>query len=134
MRVGIDYRPALVNREGIGRYARELVRGCVELGFDANLGLFGYTLARDRGSRARSSGLAGIARRARAPALPVALDPGLLARLGKGVDDLVGGCDVYHHTQTEPAAGAARGRGRDDLRLHLHARTRATCRARPRRA
>ena len=40
----MDYRPALVNREGIGRYTRELVRGMVELGFDGNLGLFGYTL------------------------------------------------------------------------------------------
>ena len=45
MRVGIDYRPALVNREGIGRYTRELVRGMIELDFGRHLGLFGYTLA-----------------------------------------------------------------------------------------
>ena len=51
MRVGIDYRPALQNREGIGRYTRELVRAMVELDFDRNLGLFGYTLAPMRFSR-----------------------------------------------------------------------------------
>ena len=52
MRVGIDYRPALVNPEGIGRYTRELVRGMRELDFDGSLGLFGYTLAKRRFSDA----------------------------------------------------------------------------------
>jgi hypothetical protein len=46
MRVGIDYRPALTNPTGIGRYVRELVRGMIEVGFEQDLGLFGYTLAR----------------------------------------------------------------------------------------
>ncbi|MEM7310015.1 MAG: glycosyltransferase family 1 protein [Planctomycetota bacterium] len=98
MRVGIDYRPALVNREGIGRYTRELVRGMVELRFDGNLGLFGYTLAGARASRDEL----GIAE-SRAELLrlrfPNKLLPWLLQRLGKGVDDLVGGANVYHHTQ-----------------------------------
>ncbi|MDP6539142.1 MAG: glycosyltransferase family 1 protein [Planctomycetota bacterium] len=98
MRVGIDYRAGLVNREGIGRYARELVRGLCGLGFDANLGLFGYTLAAPRFSRAEL----GIAR-TRAELvrmrLPARWTPWLLQRLHKGVDDLVGGCAVYHHTQ-----------------------------------
>ena len=57
--MGIDYRPALVNREGIGRYTRELVRGMVEQGFDGNLGLFGYTLAPIRVPR-DELGLAGV--------------------------------------------------------------------------
>ncbi len=98
MRVGLDYRPALQNREGIGRYARELVRGFIELGFDGDLGLFGYTAAPMRFSRAEL----GIAR-TRAELLRLRLPsrwlPWLLARLGKGVDDLVGGADIYHHTQ-----------------------------------
>jgi glycosyltransferase involved in cell wall biosynthesis len=98
MRVGLDYRPALQNREGIGRYARELVRGFIELGFDGDLGLFGYTAAPMRFSREELA----IAR-TRAELLRLRLPsrwlPWLLARLGKGVDDLVGGADIYHHTQ-----------------------------------
>ena len=98
MRVGIDYRPALINREGIGRYCRELVRGFHELGFDANLGLFAYTLAPMRASRAEL-GLAATRAELLRLRFPSRWLPGLLARLDKGVDDLVGGCDVYHHTQ-----------------------------------
>ncbi len=98
MRVGLDYRPAVQNREGIGRYARELVRGFIELGFDGDLGLFGYTAAPMRFSREEL----GIAR-TRAELLRLRLPsrwlPWLLARLGRGVDDLVGGADIYHHTQ-----------------------------------
>jgi len=101
MRVGIDYRPALVNREGIGRYTRELVRAMIELEFGPNLGLFGYTLSAARFSRDQL----GLARTDRpGPELlrlrwPSRALPWLLDRLGKGVDDLVGGCQVYHHTQ-----------------------------------
>jgi len=98
VRVGLDYRPALVNREGIGRYARELVRALVELELDGDLGLFGYTLGRARFSRAEL-GLAGSRAELLRLRLPSRWVPGLLARLGKGVDDLVGGADVYHHTQ-----------------------------------
>jgi glycosyltransferase involved in cell wall biosynthesis len=57
VRIGLDYRPALINREGIGRYARELVRELQQLGGDDRLGLFGWTLAGvrrpGRGARAR---------------------------------------------------------------------------------
>ena len=98
MRVGLDYRPALQNREGIGRYARELVRGFVELGFDGDLGLFGYTAAAMRFSR-EELGIAGTRAELLRMRLPSRLLPWLLARLGKGVDDLVGGASVYHHTQ-----------------------------------
>ncbi len=98
MRVGLDYRPALQNREGIGRYARELVRGFIELGFDGDLGLFGYTAAAMRFSRAEL-GIAGTRAELLRLRLPSRMLPWLLARLGKGVDDLVGGADVYHHTQ-----------------------------------
>jgi glycosyltransferase involved in cell wall biosynthesis len=98
MRVGIDYRPALQNREGIGRYTRELVRGMIELGFDQDLGLFGYTLAPLRFSR-RELGIAGTRAELVRLRLPSRWLPWLLARLGKGADDLVGGADVFHHTQ-----------------------------------
>jgi len=97
MRVGIDYRPALVNREGIGRYTRELVRGLIEHAFDRNLGLFGYTLARRRFSLAEL-GLVGSKAELVRLRFPSRYLPWLLAKLGRGVDDLVGGCDVFHHT------------------------------------
>ena len=98
MRVGLDYRPALQNREGIGRYARELVRGFVELGFDGDLGLFGYTAAPMRFTR-EELGLAGTRAELVRLRVPSRWLPWLLKKLGKGVDDLVGGADVYHHTQ-----------------------------------
>jgi glycosyltransferase involved in cell wall biosynthesis len=98
MRVGLDYRPALVNGEGIGRYARELVRGLVELDLDRELGLFGYTLSRARFSRAEL-GIAGSKVDFVRLRLPARWLPGLMRRLGKGVDDLVGGAEVFHHTQ-----------------------------------
>lgn len=98
MRVGIDYRSALVNREGIGRYTRELVRGMIELRFDQHLGLFGYTLAKSRFTR-EELGLQGSQAELLRLRLPSKAVPWLLNKTGKGVDDLVGGCEVYHHTQ-----------------------------------
>ena len=101
MRVGIDYRPALVNREGIGRYVRELVRGFVELDFDRNLGLYGYTLARSKFTR-KQLGLADSEADLLRLPLPSRIMPWLLNKLGKGVDDLVGGATIYHHTYLSP--------------------------------
>lgn len=98
MRVGLDYRPALVNGEGIGRYTRELVRGLGDAGFDDKLGLFGYTLARRRFTREELGLDASRAELVRLR-MPSKWLPWLLQRLGKGVDDLVGGASVYHHTQ-----------------------------------
>ncbi|MCI0571275.1 MAG: hypothetical protein L0Y66_11020, partial [Myxococcaceae bacterium] len=98
MRVGLDYRPALVNREGIGRVTRELVRAMVELGFGKSLGLFAYTLGAARYGR-RELGLDGSGAELVRLRFPSKLLPWLLARLGKGADDLVGGADVFHHTQ-----------------------------------
>ena len=97
MRVGFDYRPALINREGIGRYAREIVRGFLDLEFGAHLALFGYTLAGSKFSR-RELGLVGKRAELVRLRFPSRWIPGLLEKLKKGVDDLVGGCDVYHHT------------------------------------
>ena len=98
MRVGLDYRPALVNREGIGRYTRELVRAFVDIGFDSSLGLFGYTLAGARFGR-EELGVHGSRAELVRLRMPSRWIPWMLDKLGKGVDDLVGGCAVYHHTQ-----------------------------------
>ena len=98
MRIGLDYRPALVNRDGIGRYTRELVRAFVELGIDGDLGLFGYTFA-GRRYTTEELGLTDSKAELCRLRLPSRWVPGILKRMGKGVDDLVGGCHVYHHTQ-----------------------------------
>jgi glycosyltransferase involved in cell wall biosynthesis len=98
MRIGLDYRPALVNREGIGRYTRELVRALHGLNFDPNLGLFGYTLRSPRYSKS-DLGLEQSRAELLRMRLPSRILPWLLAKMHKGVDDLVGGCEVYHHTQ-----------------------------------
>ncbi|MEW6072085.1 MAG: glycosyltransferase family 1 protein [Planctomycetota bacterium] len=97
MRIGIDYRPALVNREGIGRYVRELVRGLVAVEPELALGLFGYTLA-GRRARADELGIAGTRAELARLRFPARWLPGLLRRIGRGVDDLVGGADLFHHT------------------------------------
>lgn len=96
MRVAIDYRPALVNRDGIGRYVRELVRAMAELGFDQHLGLFGYTFARTRYSIADLGIGSAELVRLRFPSRWI---PRMLGWLGKGADDLCGGADVFHHPQ-----------------------------------
>ncbi|MBL8861587.1 MAG: glycosyltransferase family 4 protein [Planctomycetes bacterium] len=98
MRVGLDYRTALVNREGIGRATRELVRALPEAVPGLDLRLFGWTLARRAWSRAEL-GLGTSTRLARLRC-PSRWIPRLCAALGRGVDDLAGGCDVFHHTQT----------------------------------
>ena len=98
MRVALDYRPALVNREGIGRYARELVRALVELGHGPELGLFGWTLAPARASRAEL-GLAGGGARYSRLRFPSRWFPRFAALTGRGAEDFCGGAQVWHHTQ-----------------------------------
>ncbi len=97
MRVGFDYRPALINREGIGRYAREIVRGFLDMDFGAHLALFAYTLAGSKFSR-KELGIEGTRAELLRLRFPSRWLPALLDGMKKGVDDLVGGCEVYHHT------------------------------------
>jgi hypothetical protein len=96
--VGLDYRPALANREGIGRYTRELVRAIIELGADEPLRLFSTTLAASRFTRAEL-GL----EKTRARTLRLRLPSRALAPLmrfsRRGADDWLGGVEVFHHTQ-----------------------------------
>ncbi|QDU85599.1 GDP-mannose-dependent alpha-(1-6)-phosphatidylinositol monomannoside mannosyltransferase [Planctomycetes bacterium Pla163] len=97
--VGIDYRPALHNREGIGRVARELVRALGELGDEApRLALFGGSL---RPPRVGPDEL-GLPTGARlvAPRLPARLT-GPLLRLCGGADRVLG-ADLVHLTQLRP--------------------------------
>jgi hypothetical protein len=83
MRIGIDYRSALVNREGIGRTTRELVRATDRA----------RTRTRSRAVRldarsgevhARGAGPRRIRRAARALSFSVALDPGSLPHAEEG--------------------------------------------------
>lgn len=93
----LDYRPALHNREGIGRVARELVRDLAQRDDRPPLVLFGGALRAPRVS-VDELGLTGAhAVRLVAPRLP--------ARLAEPLFTLLGGADrlfdagLVHHTQ-----------------------------------
>ena len=101
MRIGIDYRPALVNGDGIGRYTRELTRALLELQAergDPDLRLFGCTAARSHFDP-RELGLARRDPRLLRHRVPSRLMPRLLGLARRGVDDLLGGVELFHHTQ-----------------------------------
>jgi glycosyltransferase involved in cell wall biosynthesis len=98
MKLGLDYRPALINREGIGRYTRELVRALVRLDDAPELGLFGWSLAPDR-STAEERGLQGSTARLHRLRFPARWFPALCRWSGRGADDWVGGTQLWHHTQ-----------------------------------
>jgi len=96
MRVGIDYRPALLQRTGIGRYTRELVRALLRLEGGPALALFGDSFARARVPRSEL-GLEGTSARLYRRRIPGrALHA--LGRLGVGVEHLAGGFDLFHYT------------------------------------
>jgi glycosyltransferase involved in cell wall biosynthesis len=97
MRIGIDYRSALVNREGIGRATRELARALSGFGLEEDLRLFGWTLQRAALPRAEL-GLDARTRLSRLRFPSRWIEP--LCRLSRrGVDDFVGGVDIFHHSQ-----------------------------------
>ena len=93
--VGIDYRPALLSRAGIGRAVRELSRALARRD-DVELHLFGHSFAR---ARTRCE----IPHNVRLHRLPI---PGrtlpLLARVGIGADRLCGSPSVMHETDYVP--------------------------------
>ena len=102
MQIGVDFRPALVNREGIGRYVRELVRAlCAEArepGADFALALFGATRAASAFGPAEL-GLPDPAARLVRWRLPSRAVLVALRAARRGVDDLLGGAALFHHTQ-----------------------------------
>ncbi|MCA8943683.1 MAG: glycosyltransferase family 4 protein [Planctomycetes bacterium] len=89
IRIGLDYRPALLGSAGIARSVRELARA---LDAEASIEprLFGHSLARCRRGDPPPAGL----RRLPIPGRSL----GLLQHLGLGADRLCGGVDVFHWT------------------------------------
>ena len=101
----IDHRPALFNREGIGRVARELVRALGELADAPPLALFGGGLRAPRVSR-EELGLPPDARLV-APRWPARFTAPLLRTLG-GADRLFDAA-LVHHTQLRELPVSRRG-------------------------
>lgn len=87
----LDYRPALVGGQGIGRYVRELAQALGELnGVEPRL----FAPTRQGVSRRAPRGS-----RLFAPRLPSRPITALLGASGLGVERLMGGADLVHHTQ-----------------------------------
>jgi len=99
LRVGLDVRPALLSRTGIGRVARELF-GALSRRAGLHVRPFAAMARRPRAELA----LAGV----RASPVPARLQRAL-APLGFGVESLLGPLDVFQHTDLvfAPVARAA---------------------------
>lgn len=103
--VGLDYRPALFGRDGLGRYARELgaalahiANGRLESDGAPDLRLFAWAWSGARVPSAELVETSAHVHRTRAR-VPSRAMPALFALARRGVDDAVGGCDVFHFTQ-----------------------------------
>jgi len=92
VRVGIDYRPALLAKTGIGRYAEGLVRGLIELAPAVEPCLWAVFRRSGEVAHRLPPGV-----RARRWPLPGRLAD-RLGWLGYPPDRALGGCDVWHHT------------------------------------
>ena len=97
VRVGLDYRSALVNREGIGRTTRELARALSGYGLEDDLRLYAWTLQRAVMPRAEL-GLHEDVHLSRVRFPSRWIEP-LCRWTRRGVDDYLGGVDVFHHSQ-----------------------------------
>lgn len=91
----------MVNREGIGRYVRELVRGMVFARKDPPIKLFAGTLRPSAYTRDQL-GLQGSATQIYRPRVPTRLFRRWLRFRGMGIDEWLGGACVYHQTQWSP--------------------------------
>ena len=87
----LDYRPALVGGQGVGRYVRELAGALATLD-----GVSPRLFAPTRLAVARR---APVGARLFAPRLPSKPMTALLGATGLGVERVMGGADVVHHTQ-----------------------------------
>jgi glycosyltransferase involved in cell wall biosynthesis len=109
MRIGLDYRPALLGDSGIPRAVRELARALAAEP-RVELRLFGHCLARARRPSCPPEG--STLRRLPIPGRTLSF----LARLGLGADRLSGGVDLFHWTDyVHPPVGP---RTRVALTLH----------------
>ncbi len=97
MRIGIDARPLLVSRTGIGRYVAELVRALGALGAGGDLLLYGDSWRPIQDAERVAEIVAQSGARLCRRHLPGRLAR-LLGRFGRGVDLRLGGVDVFHHT------------------------------------
>ncbi len=97
VKVGIDYRSALVNREGIGRAVRELVRAAIRLEAGPLLGLYGTSL-RAPSVSAEELGLAQGRAELHRRRFPARLAGPWLKFTRRGLDDVLG-ADLVHHFQ-----------------------------------
>ena len=101
MTLALDYRPAMVNREGIGRYVRELVRAMVFAQHGPPLTLFAGTLKPSAYTRDQL-GLHGGVAKVHRPRWPTRWIRRWLQFRGQGIDEWLGGVSVYHQTQWSP--------------------------------
>lgn len=95
MRIGIDARPALYSRSGIGTYVRELVPALARAFPADQIEGYGHRLRR-RSTRLAVEAWPANARLHDRP-WPASLSA-MLARWGFGVDRLLGGVDLLHAT------------------------------------
>jgi glycosyltransferase involved in cell wall biosynthesis len=95
VRIGIDARPALYSRSGIGVYVRELVPALARTFPQDTIEGYGHRLRR-RSTRLAVEAWPGNARLHDRP-WPATFSA-VLARWGFGVDRLLGGADVLHAT------------------------------------
>lgn len=100
MRIGIDYRPALDARGGIGVYVRELAVALREHAPEDDLELFGHRLRRPAAPAPADVPEGARLHRRRLPA--AVLD--LAGHLGFGADRMLGDVDVLHATDYVPLA------------------------------
>ncbi len=87
----LDYRPALVGGQGVGRYVRELAAALAALE-----GVAPRLFAPTRQAVARSAPEGAHLFAPRLPSKPITA---LMSAAGLGLERLVGGADVVHHTQ-----------------------------------
>ncbi len=97
IRIGIDYRPALLNRAGIGRYTRELVRGMAACDLSASISLFAYSWMKPV-IPPKISDFQNPRIRYHRKKVPNKILNLLHRFTGVGIETFIGPLDLFHHT------------------------------------
>jgi alpha-1,3-rhamnosyl/mannosyltransferase len=108
--VALDYRPALFQGFGIGRYVHNLVRALIEEDADISLKLYGVFLRRRREVMARHEFPPGDRASFHGAALPARLIPLLARCFPVSASTFTGDFDLFH--DTDYAVTPVRGRPR----------------------